>query len=178
MFQKVGMFSYMRVILGICICVLLASGPAFAVCSKTFKIAYSDWIKVEAELGDKIVDFGMDFEILDAVFAIAGCQFEKKAIPFNRMMKAIERGHVDGTMGASLTVFRQEYAWFTAPYRQEVMAIFMLRDQIERFSPTSLNDLKVQKLQLGLGLGSWHGEKFEKMVESDPEFRTRLRLYK
>jgi len=166
--------SYIRIVLSVCLSVLISSETVFAECSKTLKIGYSNWIRVEAAGGDEVVDYGLDFEILDAVFALAGCDFETEAIPLKRLLKAIELGQIDGTMGASLMVVRQEYAWFTAPYRRETIAMFMLPNKIKAFTPKLVDDLGTSDLLFGLGFGSWHGEKFERMVEGDPTFQKRL----
>ena len=154
--------------------IFFVSGGANASCSKTIHIGYADWTRAGASGENDMSDYRMDAEILEGILKLAGCQFTRKPVPSKRLQEAIRYGDIDGTMGASLNIARQQYAWFTKAYRREVMAMFMLSAKIPTFRPAMLTDLQVSKLRFGVGIGAWHGEKFETMVSSDPAFRKRV----
>lgn len=155
-------------------CAVFLSMQAAATCSKPMLIAYSDWSRASGNTVPQQAEYGLDFEILQGILEVAGCSFDHRPIPFKRIQEAIRHGLVDGTMGASLTVPRQDYAWFTEPYRQEIMAMFMLADEVTKFNPSRMSDLALSEYRIGLGIGSWHGAKLEHLISTKPSFRQRI----
>lgn len=153
---------------------LFVSSSASFACTKEFHIAYSDWSRIGGIQATHNKAYGLDFDLMQAIMKEAGCKVSNRFIPNKRLLEAIRHGQIDGTMGASLTVPRQEYAWFTEPYRQEVMAMFMRSNDLPKFLPTKMEDIVTSELRVGLGMGSWHGAKFEEYETGHPEFKTRL----
>ncbi|MEX0297930.1 MAG: substrate-binding periplasmic protein [Kordiimonas sp.] len=157
--------------------ILLAPQQVNAACAKPLLIAYSDWSRAAATPAlENNKEYGLDFELLQGILQMAECPFVHRPIPFKRIQEAIRHGTIDGTMGSSLTVPRQEYAWFTEPYRQEIMAMFMLKDEVFTFKPKTVEDLAKSGYRVGLGMGSWHGAKFENLVRTNEEFKARVLL--
>lgn len=163
-----------RTVIFIFICMQACAFPARAECSGQLSIAYSDWSREGTKNSQGEKDYGMDFELLKSILEIAECPFNHRPVPFKRIQEAIKHGTIDGTMGASLTVPRQEYAWFTAPYRQEIMAMFMLKEEVNKFAPKQFEDIATSGYRVGLGIGSWHGAKMANLIASNPDFRKRV----
>ncbi len=163
--------------IGLILITLLVPQQVKAACSKPLLIAYSDWSRAAATPAlEQNKEYGLDFELLQGILQMAECPFIHRPIPFKRIQEAIRHGTIDGTMGSSLTVPRQEYAWFTEPYRKEVMAMFMLKDKISAFNPKTVGDLAKSGYRVGLGMGSWHGAKFENLVRTSAAFKDRVLL--
>jgi len=156
------------------VAICIVSGRVNASCSKTISFGAADWERsISSDVSEK-TEYRLDVEILSGVFFVAGCQFTRKSVPAKRLQEAIKYGDIDASMGASLNIARQQYAWFTKAYRRETMTMFMLSDKIRTFHPKSLADLQKSKLRIGLGIGAWHGEKFEALVASDLELKKRM----
>ena len=164
--------EFIALFVAVTICV--ASRKANASCSKIMNFGTADWKRASASDVSETIEYRFDLEILEGVFLVAGCQFTLKSVPTKRLQEAIRYGEIDATMGASLNIARQQYAWFTKAYRRETMGMFMLSDKISTFKPKSLVDLQNSKLRIGLGIGAWHGEKFEGLVATDRDMKKRM----
>lgn len=163
---------YIRAFVSAVFCLAL-SYHAQAACSKTLMIAYPAWSRASTTASDEL-QFRLDNELLENIMSIAGCEFESTTLPFKRILEGIKHGSLDGTVAASKSPEREEYAWFTAPYRPEIIALFMRADDIQSFHPQRVSDLVKTQGKIAVGIGTWHGAQFEKLVETNAAFRARL----
>lgn len=141
-------------------------------CNKTLTIAFFDWqpYHYRDENGEPT---GLDVEILKATFGAAGCPFKLTVMPWKRTLLAIKFGTIDGAMGASVKEDRQEYAWFSRPYRRETMVIFT-RNSDEFNGLETLEEVVGTDRRIGVMLGSWYGPSFDALYQRDRSLRTRL----
>jgi polar amino acid transport system substrate-binding protein len=119
---------------------------------------------------------GLDVDILEAVLTAAGCTWRYTKMPLKRSLSALRAGLIDVAMGASITPEREGFAYFTHPYRRELVVMF-IRKQNTISLPTSLSrltDLTDAKLRIGSHLGSWYGYEYARLFERNAAFREQV----
>lgn len=148
------------------LCVLLTAGAsAFAVaddaCPRPIRVQL-DLHAPSAYIDARNQVRGMDAELVSAIFQQAGCQYQFTTTPMTgaRMLKSLQDGDIDLMVRASKTVERQAYAYFTDPYRQEVVGVFS-RKSLRLPESLTLS----RALQMGLRLigpaSGFYGDDFE-----------------
>ncbi|MBL4790792.1 MAG: transporter substrate-binding domain-containing protein [Kordiimonadaceae bacterium] len=118
--------------------------------------------------------WGLDYELVKEIMDTAGCDFTQQSMPFKRVQAGLKHGTADIASGASVTKERGQYAWFTAPYRREIIAMFMLASEVDTFTPQSFDDIGKSKLRFGVGIGAWYGVAFDNLKKTNPNFSSRL----
>ena len=119
---------------------------------------------------------GLDVEILEETLKAAGCTWRYTKMPLKRSLSAISAGLADIAMGASATPEREKYAYFTSPYRRELMVMFMRKGETANVPQniTSLADLSAAKVRIGAHLGSWYGYEYARLFERSLDFRMQV----
>ncbi len=105
---------------------------------------------------------GMDALLAQRILTQAGCQVRWHTIPMTgeRILRSLQQGKFDVMIRASKTAERQKYAYFSAPYRDEVVGVFS-RKQLKLPSTFSMVDVLEQKLRVIGPVSGWYGDKFE-----------------
>ncbi|GAB3023600.1 hypothetical protein GCM10027098_19740 [Bowmanella dokdonensis] len=111
--------------------------------------------------GERIL--GMDAELVEAILTRAGCRIQWHTVPMTgaRILKSLQDGRIDMMIRASKTPRRLQYAYFTRPYRQEVVGLFR-RHTTELPSTLTLEQAWQTKLRLIGPASGWYGEEFER----------------
>lgn len=151
--------------------VCLISSSAIAVCTRPLIFAYSDWGRLESKAEQR---FRLDEELTEIIFNTAKCQLSWQPMTNKRVVEAVKYGLVDGAIGMSFTPERETFGWFTPHYRQEIIAMFVLKETLPNLQVTSLQDLLNPNLRIGAGIGSWHGPEFENLQTEHPDFNNRI----
>ncbi len=136
------------------------SNSAAAECSKTIVIGWEDFppYSLKDKEGNRS---GLDVEITTTILRQAGCHFTFYDAPWKRLVEELRVGRVDILPGASKTEERDKFARFSIPYRQEVMSIFMRRNEAKAVKLNTLSDLKNYDLTIAAVLGTWYGPKYD-----------------
>jgi polar amino acid transport system substrate-binding protein len=110
----------------------VVAAPANA-CSKPITMTTGDWPPYNYYDDQRRVR-GLDIDLARAIFQEAGCILvEATPLPQPRNTVMFEQGRVDMMSGASKTPEREAAAWFSARYRQEVVALFVLADKAHNY---------------------------------------------
>ncbi|MCH8497503.1 MAG: transporter substrate-binding domain-containing protein [Marinobacter sp.] len=142
----------------LCITVLLGLAPVWASCSKPLVINLANWYPY-MYLADDNQPGGLDYRLISATLDLAGCEYSFVQMPSARALRELMLGNIDMVAGASVTPEREHYAYFTEPYRDETMALFIRRG--EHYNADNLKALlNDYRLTLGGVIGSWYGEEF------------------
>ena len=152
----------------------VATGATNA-CDRELTVAYfnSEPYHYEADGGTVT---GLDVDILEAVLDAAGCRWRYEKIPLKRSLAAIQSGLADVAMGASSTPERSRYAYFSVPYRRELMVMFTRAngDPSLPAEIASLSDLPKTDVRIGAHLGSWYGYEYARLFERNAAFRNQV----
>jgi polar amino acid transport system substrate-binding protein len=112
---------------------------------------------------------GFDIELMRAVLERMGCGLELREIPWSRHLRELERGTVDLAAGVTRTDEREEFAYFSAPYREDTIALWIRAADAGSFHFTDLADLAGSAFRLGITRDYNYGGAYAGLL-ADPEF--------
>jgi polar amino acid transport system substrate-binding protein len=146
-----------------CLLFVLASAASMANCSKPFKLALEQWPPY-VYTTPQGKPAGLDIELLNAIFAEAGCQLVLVAeLPRKRRLAEFMAGEIDIMLAASDTPERREYSWFTRAYRPESVSLFSHPAQLAQYREiSSFSDLLRRRISLLAPNAGWYGEDYKK----------------
>ena len=110
---------------------------------------------------------GLDYAIVAAALKDAGCSIDylPYEAPWKRQLLWLKQGLLDLAVGASKTAEREQYAWFSQPYRHESVALFVRRGDAPKYPLNALPDIAQLPFgKLGIYRGSYYGEDFVKWM--------------
>jgi len=85
---------------------------------------------------------GLDVKVMDAVFKRAGLHYvANKETDWADIVEDIREGNTDFGIAAFVTPEREKFAYFSKPYREEYVALFIPRDRAHAFKFQDLDDL-------------------------------------
>lgn len=107
---------------------------------------------------------GMDADMARLILTKAGCEVEWHLWPMTgaRIIRSLKDGELDVMIRASDTEKRREYAYFSRPYRQEVVGLFSLK-RTELPSALTLDKALAAGLRLIGPASGWYGEHFQQL---------------
>jgi len=88
---------------------------------------------------------GIDMEIAMAALENMGVRAVVKLVPFKRVLAMLEEGQADLTTSLSYRAERDEYLYWSLPYRTDTSYIFFTRRDSE-FEPGRIEDLRGRKV--------------------------------
>jgi polar amino acid transport system substrate-binding protein len=112
---------------------------------------------------------GADIDMIEAIAAEIGCSVELVKLPWARILREVENGTLDVSTSTSWTQDRSEWAWFSEPYRETEVAIYVRRGESSRFDVKNLADVPDQRLRLGVIVDYFYGKEFAELA-SDPDY--------
>lgn len=112
---------------------------------------------------------GADIELIKAIADEVGCSVDLVELPWARILKEVENGTLDVSTSTSRTPERSAWAWFSLPYRETEIAIYVRRGEAERFDLDSLADVPEQQLRLGVIVDYYYGDELAALA-SDPDY--------
>lgn len=121
-------------------------------------------------MGDSGQVTGLDIDLLKAVAKEAGCQLVFDHIPWKRAQSMMSIGSLDVASGASKTPEREKYASFSIPYRSEKIAMYLRREDMDKFRFITITELADTSARVGMVHGYTYGEEFLGL-QKQKEFR-------
>lgn len=116
---------------------------------------------------------GLDIESFNTIAQFAGYQYSYTELPWKRHLLMIRNGEMDVAMGASKTKLREEYAYFTEPYRTESVNLFIRKGQLDKIKLNNLSDLIDSPYTIGVEGGYYYGTEYQSLI-SDPNFQAHI----
>lgn len=117
---------------------------------------------------------GADIELIRAVAKEVGCSLQYRQYGWHRILEQLKEGRIDVATSATRSPERARYAFFSVPYRQAEMAIYVRRGETGRFDIPSLHALAGTDFRLGTIGGYDYGAPFSGLI-LDPAFAARVR---
>ncbi|AXQ98349.1 substrate-binding periplasmic protein [Pseudoalteromonas piscicida] len=137
---------------------------ASAKCSKTLRIGINEtlWPPYLSRKEGNV--FGLEINALNTLFKNSSYCLKYVFYPTSaRMLAELKAGKVDVLMAATKTATRAKFAYFTKPYRQEVMALFQHKDKPKIGG--EVESLIIAGNTFALNAGSYYGIAFEKLIQ-------------
>jgi len=151
--------------LGCCGILLLLSFVAKAgVCPAELRMPYNNTWLPYVEVRDETVT-GTDIELIRSALAAVGTELKLLPLPESRALNQLEHGQIDLLFAASYTKERAQFAWFSAPYRQEVNQLVVHQQLLHKYpelnSKQGFLTLASRRLAGTYNPKGYYGEEFE-----------------
>ena len=116
---------------------------------------------------------GVDIEAFNLISNEAGVSVSFVEIPWQRHLMYIKSGMIDIAFGASHTKNREKTAYFSIPYRKELVNFFVRKGTSQSIKLEKLSDLIDSDYLIGVENGYYYGKEYEKL-KTVPEFIARI----
>lgn len=117
---------------------------------------------------------GLEIELLRAIGRDIGCEIAVTAMPWSRIIKAIEAGTLDIAMNAIRKPERESFAWFSDPYLQAEVRLFVRQNDADKYVLHRLEDLLLVPGSIGTIIGYSFGKPIDDLIAANPAFAARL----
>lgn len=140
--------------------------------SREFSVGWELWYPYQYH-NHKNKLTGVDIEAFKLISEKAGMTVSFVELPWQRHLLYIKSGTVDIAFGASYTKERAETAYFSIPYRKELVNLFVRKGTVNAIKLNQLSDLINSKYLIGTENGYFYGDEFEKL-KTIPGFISRI----
>ncbi len=153
-------------------CLSLSTAMTHAACSRTIRVGWNDFPPF-MQSGSDGEPIGLDADLMRTIFKQAGCTLKfVPDVPNKRQTLYLQVGALDMQFNASEVRERHAYAWYSLPYRREIIALFARKGEAQRFPIRNLNELVAHDWQVLVPYDGWYGQTLE---DARPQLR-RLNL--
>jgi polar amino acid transport system substrate-binding protein len=116
---------------------------------------------------------GLDIDSFNAIMTEAKLSYTTAEIPWKTHLHFIKTGKMDLAMGASWSQEREEFAYFSLPYRQETVKLFVKKGHSKSINLVTLSDLIGSEYIIGVESGYYYGKTYEKLINK-PDFHSNV----
>ncbi len=116
---------------------------------------------------------GLDVELMQAVAHEMGCQLDMKQGTWVDLMSQLKAGEVDLLLGASVTPAREEFAYFSKPYRKEQFVMFVRTAASASLPQTTLDEFLAAGKKVGIVSEYYYGADFATLL-ADEKFKAQF----
>jgi len=116
---------------------------------------------------------GIDVDLIKAVAKDVGCEVSFRRLPWARVLLELENGVIDATSSTSRTPERELFAYFSEPYRQAEMAVFVRRGEAGNHPLADLSSIPGAGFKLGVIAAYYYGPEFAELMK-DPKFAAQI----
>jgi len=113
---------------------------------------------------------GFDIELISAIFNKMLCKPKFIVIHWDAHLLRLKDGSLDFAQGASYSAEREEYAYFSEPYRSETVNLYVLKGRSNKYKFKSLADIKGSSFRLGVTSGYYYGREYSELIKN-PMFK-------
>jgi polar amino acid transport system substrate-binding protein len=153
------------------ISVLFSIAPNHAM-AEELSMGWEDWQPYQYKDSNQVVT-GLDVELMQAIFKNIGYQISLAELPWKRHLNNVEQGRTDLAASASKTPEREQYAFFSDPYRTESAVMYIRKADAGKYEFDSLRGIIGTDFNLAVTRGYYYGEEFADLMK-DPEFKKRV----
>lgn len=108
---------------------------------------------------------GLDIELIAGVAQQVGCEITYQQGTWVELLAALKQGDIDMLLGASKTEAREEFAFFSEPYRMEEFALYVRKDDDSLGNYVSLTDAVANGNRIGIVEDYVYGEEVARLLE-------------
>ncbi len=101
---------------------------------------------------------GLDIELMQAVASKINCQLVPQQGTWIELMTSLKTGDVDLLLGASKIAAREEYAFFSEPYRKEQFVLFVRAADEARLPQNTMTEFLSAGKKLGIVSEYFYGD--------------------
>jgi polar amino acid transport system substrate-binding protein len=146
--------------------------PVFSIEKKSFSIGWDPWMPYQhIDKNNRLT--GLDIELIQSIFSDMGCTLEYKQVPWKQLLPAVKRGQISLAAGASKSLERMAYAYFSNAYRIEAVVLFVRKGETKAIK--HISDIIGSDLKIGILKGNYYGQTFEKLMKNK-NFKEHIQL--
>lgn len=108
---------------------------------------------------------GLDIDSFNAIMTEADLTYTAAEIPWKTHLHFLKTGKMDIAMGASWSQDREEYAYFTKPYRQETVKLFVRQGEVKNVRLNTLSELAGSPYMIGVEAGYYYGKEYQELIK-------------
>jgi len=112
-------------------------------------MGWDPWEPYQYEIAGGDV-FGLDVDLLTAVTRNTGCNITFQKGSWRELLQLVMEGRVDLLAGATRTTQREDFAYFTRPYRDEEFVLYVRAASLAELQGKSLEQMLADGLQIGV----------------------------
>lgn len=141
-----------------------AKAPAEPTQSCKLTLGYEAWEPYQyTGLDQKAA--GLDIELISAVAKNMNCQLVTQQGAWMDLVQQLRDGKIDMVAGASRTAAREQFALFSAPYRQEQFQLFVLTAKSASMPESTLSDFIDKGHKIGIISEYFYGDEFSALYQ-------------
>ena len=129
-------------------------------------MGYDIWAPYHFEAPDGTV-MGIEIDLIRSLLADEECSVSFVQDDWMNLLEMVKTGEIDMVPGATAVAGREDYAWFSIPYRLEQFEIFVREDVT--LPSKNLVDLAGSELKIGLTDGYFYGQLVDLAQQQHPE---------
>jgi len=126
-------------------------------------------------LSSKGEAIGLQIDLLNDIAAEAQCSLNYVQQPFSRNISDLEKGKIDMMADTTVTADRRRFAYFSEPYRSEILILYVKKENLLKCKDRSLKDIMKNGFKLGLTRGNLYGKEVQE-IKNDQQFARNLVL--
>jgi polar amino acid transport system substrate-binding protein len=139
--------------------------PSIDDCNLT--LGFDAWEPYQyADVGGRVA--GLDIELISGVAKSIGCEITYQQGTWVDLLQLLKQGEVDMLLGASKTEAREEFAYFSDPYRMEEFSLYIRKGDQKRADYESLAQFVENSTQIGIVADYLYGDEVAVLLD-DPE---------
>lgn len=108
---------------------------------------------------------GLDIELITAVTDAMSCKVEFVQGTWVELLDSLQNGEVDLLLGASKTKSREEFAYFSEPYRSEEYVLYIRADDAIRAAYSDVQEFVDKGSTIGLVGDYYYGDNISDMLD-------------
>jgi polar amino acid transport system substrate-binding protein len=155
-------------------CLPLLAMQAHAACSRAIRVGWNDFPPF-VQAGPDGTPVGLDADLMRTIFKRAGCTLEfVPNMPNKRQTLYMQSGEIDMQFDASEVKERHAYAWYSLPYRREIIGLFVRKGEAQHFPIHRMSELIAHDWQVLVPYHGFYGQSLEDVL---PQLRERRLSY-
>jgi len=135
-------------------------------------MGWDPWEPYQYEIAGGQV-LGLDVDLLTAMVRNADCSITFRKGTWRVLLEQLKEGEIDLLSGATRTADREEFAYFTEPYRDEQFSMYVATDRLEDLEQKSFEQLMEEGLRFGLVEDYFYGEPISSF-QDDEQYQDRF----
>lgn len=131
-------------------------------------MGWDPWEPYQYEISGGHV-FGLDVDLVTAVVRNAGCDIAFSKGSWRELLEQLENGDIHLVAGATRTPYRERFAWFSDPYRDEQFYLYVTRDRVAELAEKGFEQLVEDGFRIGVVDEYLYGDPVSSFQEN-PEY--------
>lgn len=138
----------------------------------SLKVGWGDWPPYQMQVAGK-EPTGIQIKLLKQIAKQAQYDLDFVQQSFANNQQSIKDGTIDLTLDATVTLERKQFAHFSVPYRNEVLALYVREKFLKLCNQRSIDYLIKNGFRLGLNEENIYGKMIEK-IQNHPQLKKAL----